>query len=309
MKSYLIFGLSVLSDMELEGAYEIDEVNIENADVTIMHEVFDDSYMELTEIEKNNDEVGVLRHYEENWACVRYKKYGVFMIEEGKRIKYNLYPWHDKHFVSQIILCVCMTVLLAQRKVTMIHGSGILYKDRTLIISGDSGAGKSSLANEIMKRNYKQMADDIVAISESETGSVAYPAFPIRKLCIDFINQNGLDKNTMIPMIDEDRDREKYGMILNEEYHNKPEKLGAMVIIKVKEDLMEPELVEVTGADKLKHLTQNFFRKDVYEQVAFTPQEMMKAIKIANEMHIYILNRPANKMTVETQADLIEKII
>ena len=304
MYYYLIFGITVASDYELKGAYEIDKT--EEIQVNIFNEKLDDTYMELSDLERDNEAVGIVKHYEENWACVRLKKHGVFIIENGDTIKYSLYSWHEEQFVSQLLLCFCMTILLIQRKTILLHGSAILYKGKTLVISGESGAGKSSLSNEIMSRGYKQMSDDIVAVGQNEDGIIAYPSFPIRKLCADFVEKQGLDKNELIPM--PDADREKYGLILKDEYYNHEALLGAMVIIRVR-DVEKPILEEITGADKLKYLTENFFRQEVYEQVAFKPEDMMRAIKIAGQMPIYSLTRPMNKMTVKEQADLIEKQI
>lgn len=301
---YLIYGLAVASDIEIEGAYRIEKTD--QIQVQIRQEQFEETYLELSELEKSNEQVGVLTHYEDNWACLRFKKHGVFMIENGTAIKYQLYDWHDNHFVSQIFLCYCMTVLLTQRKAMLIHGSAILYKGKTLIVSGDSGAGKSSLTNEIMSRGYMQMSDDIVAIGQDDKGMIAYPSFPVRKLCADFVEKHNMDKAELIPM--PDVEREKYGLILKDEYHNHEALLGAMVIIKVG-DVDEPVLEEITGSVKLKYLTENFFRQDVYEQVQLKPEEMLRAIKVAGAMPIYVLKRPKDKMTVKQQADLIEKNI
>ena len=304
MYYYLIFGLKVISDVIIEGAYEV--LEFDDEDVIIRQETFDKEYTQISDLEHTNSEVGALKHYEENWACVRFKEHGVFMIEKGNMIKYQLYPWHDKHFVSQIFLCTCMTVLLIQRNMILLHGSAILYKDKTLVISGDSGAGKSSLANEIMGRGYRQMSDDIVAIGQDKGTLVAYPSFPIRKLCADFVEQHGMDKSSLIPM--NDAEREKYGLILKEEYYGQQAPLGSMIIIRVG-DVDKPVLKEITGSEKLKCITQNFFRMDMYEQIPFKPQDMLKAVKIAGEMSIYVLTRPENKMTVIEQADLIERTI
>ncbi len=304
MYNYLIFGLRVTSDIHLEGAYAI--VKADDIQVKICQEKLDESYMEISDLERNNEQVGVVKHYEENWACLRFKKHGVFIIENGNTIKYQLYEQYDQHFVSQIFLCFCMTVLLIQRNMLLLHGSAILYKGKTLVISGESGAGKSSLSNEIMSRGYKQMSDDIVAVGQNEKGMIAYPSFPVRKLCADFVEKQEMDKSKLIPM--PDIEREKYGLILRDEYYNQETVLGAMVIIRAR-DVEEPILEEITGADKLKYLTENFFRLDVYEQISFKPEDMLRAIKIANQMPIYTLTRPMNRMTVKEQADLIEKQI
>lgn len=304
MKYYQIYGLNIESDFILQGVYEITKP--EEIDVTICREIVEEKYIKTMPLE---DEMalghGFVRH-EKKWTCARFKEIAVFIIVNGNKIGYHLYKGYDPIRVNEILLNYCMSVVAYQRNMIMIHGSGINYNGETLIISGESGAGKSSLADEMLERGYKLMADDVVAIDQDEGNIYAYPAYPMRKLCVDVLERKGIDKNNLIPIKDDER--EKYGIILKDEYYPDKAVLGAMVIIRkgsVKNVIVE----EVTGGDKLKYLTSNFIRKEIFNKVCDIKESIVKAIKMANNMHIYILTRPDNQITVQQQADIIETVL
>lgn len=300
---YRIFGLTVASDYELQEAYGIEPTD--QVDVTIVWEDMADEYKKPTEMEIQKGS-GHIRHMEKDWSCVRYVRCGTFMMSHGNKIAYYLFDGYDKVLVNQILLCYCMIVITFQRKRLSIHGSGIYYKGKTLIISGDSGAGKSSLASEIMSRNYLQMADDQVVIDVEDNCAVAYPAFPIRKLCADMVEKLNIPKERLLPM--PDLEEEKYGLILKDEYYNRKAQLGGMVILQVG-NVNEPEIREITGSEKLKYITSNFFRKEMYETEGFPPELFMKTVVVANQMPVFVLTRPDGKMTIKEQADLVEQVL
>lgn len=305
MQYYQIYGLCVESDYDLKIAYRYQTKPSELVDIIIVNKKIDEGNISKEEAELSQ-KYSRFVHFREDWACVRYPYQAIFVIENGKQINYQLYENYDQKYIEQIILCYCIPVLLLQREMLVIHGSCIKYNEKALIISGESGVGKSSLADEILGRGNQLISDDIVAVDSIEHDMYVYPSFPMRKLCVDVVERIGLDKATLLPIPKEDK--EKYGLILKEEYCKEQTEPGAMVIIKAG-DVVEPVLEEVKGSVKLKYLTENFFRTDVYEQIGLSREGFMKAIQLSNLMPIYILTRPKAKMTVKEQADLIEKIL
>lgn len=304
MKYYQIYGLNVESDFELLEAHEIDQPS--EIQVTIVQGDIEEKYTEPMAIEYEMEIGYGFVHHEETWTCARFRGLATFMIRNGAQINYHLYEGYNRIHVNELIMDYCLGILLYQRNMLMIHGSGIYYKGKALIISGESGAGKSSLSDEMLERGYQLMADDIVAVDQKSENIYAYPAFPMRKLCVDAVMRKGLDKSTLIPI--PDLEREKYGLILEHEYYAQEVLLGAMVIIR-KGNVESPVLEEVVGADKLKYLTANFIRKELFNKVSYVKVTLMKALKVANSIPIYILTRPEDKLTVKEQADLVEKNI
>lgn len=304
MRYYQICGLNVESDFTLQGAYEIEKPS--KVHVTIGQEEIEEKYTEIMPVEYEHEIGHGFINHQEKWSCARFRGIAVFVIREGNRIGYHLYEGYEAKHVSDLMIEYCLSVLAYQRNMLMIHGSGICYKGKTLIISGVSGAGKSSLAEEFLERGYQMMSDDVVPIDVEQEDLYGYPAFPLRKLCADAVERKGLDKSTLIPI--QDDGREKYGMYLQDEYYTEKAPLGAMVILE-KGNVEKPVITEILGADKLKYLTEYFIRKEIYKQISYPKESFMKAIKVANKLPMYKVIRPENQITVKEQADMLEKIL
>lgn len=299
---YRVFGLNVKSDYCLMGAYEVTE--LDNIDVEICEVPYNSKAMD-TGLQGDGGRTKY-SHFDMKETIIHLPDYLYFRIVNGNRIEYCIMNQDDELDISQKMLCLCMPTILLQRNMTLLHGSGILVNDRVLMISGESGSGKSSLAQEIMQRNHQQLTDDIIAVEEINGEFMVHPSFPVRKLCVDQVEKYHLDKTKLFKMPDDGR--EKYGLPLGDACCKNDKPIGAMVII-TPCDVEEPQLVEITGADKLKYLTANFFREDFYEQVPFTPAIMMRTIKMANQLPLYFMRRPKTGMTVKQQADLIGNIL
>lgn len=302
MKYYLMYGLTLESDIDLFGAYEIDRIS--EPDVTIRQEKIEDKYITVTSTEYDMEIGSGMICYNKDWTCARFRGLATFLITNGNHIAYHLYEGYNKIHVNELIIDYSLCVLAYQRERLMIHGSGICYKGNSLIISGESGAGKSSLADEMLSRGNLFTADDVVALDQEGNDLYVYSAYPKRKLCADVVERKGLDKSKLVLVPNDER--EKYNIIIDKEYY--PDKLGigALVIIQ-KGDVKEPVIKEITGSDKLKYLTRSYINKEIYERTSFSPNLFMKSVKIANLMKIYLLTRPESGDTVKQQADLVEE--
>lgn len=302
MKYYEMYGLTLESDIDLLGAYEIEKVS--EPDVVIRQEKIEDKYITFTPVEYDMEIGAGMVSYNKDWTCARFKGLATFMITNGNHIAYHLYEGYNKVHVNELIIDYSLCVLAYQRERLMIHGSGIYYKGKSLIISGESGAGKSSLADEMLSRGNLMTADDVVALDQEGDSLYVYSSYPKRKLCADVVERKGLDKSKLI-LVPNDQ-REKYNIILDKEYYPDKLDIGALVIIQ-KGDVNEPVIQEITGSDKLKYLTKSYINKEIFERISFTPDLFMKSVKIANLMKIYLLTRPESGDTVKQQADLVEE--
>jgi hypothetical protein len=81
-------------------------------------------------------------------------------------------------------------ILLMRRRYLPLHACCVERDGRAFAISGVSGAGKSSLAIQLVRCGYRMLADDVTAIDLSTPGSpVALPTFPRIKLWQDMLDR------------------------------------------------------------------------------------------------------------------------
>jgi hypothetical protein len=67
----------------------------------------------------------------------------------------------------------------------MIHASAVETASGVIALAGRSGAGKTTLASELIRRGGWLFADDIVALGARDGGVLAYPGPPLMNLPLD----------------------------------------------------------------------------------------------------------------------------
>lgn len=307
MYYYKIFGLTVKSDYRFEEAFEIEKKDIENIDVIIEEKELPPEIVGETEEEKRKGEINV-QFCERNRGWFRRYGYGSFMITNGDKIEYQLVSDSDRLMINQIFLCLAFFYILYQRGIIAMHGSGLVWNGKTLIVSGQSGSGKSSLAEAILKQGAKFLADDTVAVTVDENGVYAAPAYPQQKLCPDQITEE-MRKNYNMVLLPEDADVAKYGVRMPDRFCSVPQKLDALIILQKDDKISNPVISEINGSDKIKYLIQNLYKYETYTRVGLEADIFKKCIKMANEIKIYLISRPAVGMTVDKQLELVNKVL
>lgn len=300
---YMIYGLVVQTDYLLEEAYAI--AKPDKVDVVICEGNLDKELVTETEDEVLEGQ-GWIFYYTQKWAGARYIHQGAFRMEGGNTIQYHLKPECDKLFVNQIILCFCLSIILIQRGKVALHGSGIIVNGKVMVISGESGSGKSTITTALLSSGLEYIADDTVAIDFTEEAVIAYSGYPQRKLCMDTMlnfNLNPEDFRTL-----PDYEKEKYAIKQLDNYHPEAVELGGLVILTPSED-QEVKLIPITGSEKLKYVKDNLYNKTIYNYLGFGKREFEQCMKIANQVQVFILKRPMNQMTVVEQMKALEAIV
>lgn len=299
---YRIYGLIIKSDFELEEAVKLE--NCETYDAVISKTLTDMTLISCTEEE--NTQRGCILYYKDDWLCAKFIGEGVFKMTRGKSIEYYLYENHNIAFVNQIFICYCINILLMQQHKISMHGSGIVHNKNAYIISGESGAGKSSLTTAMLEREYQYLADDTVLIKFQDNIAYAVPAYPQRRVCGDLIDEFDINPDTckIIP----DYEREKYSFDSSEKYCSEEMELKAIIILKP-EEVEEVEIEEVVGSSKLQYIIENLYKKSVYQYIGFSADEFKQCVQLAGLIKVFVLKRPLQGMTLDTQIKLIEAYI
>jgi len=71
--------------------------------------------------------------------------------------------------------------LICKKGGVMMHASGVVVKNKAVLITGDSGSGKTTALKKLMNK-YKAMAEDEVVIIEKDNKVWAYPVLFSNKL-------------------------------------------------------------------------------------------------------------------------------
>lgn len=300
---YRIYGLTVTSDIEIPEAYQIEPMN--DTQVNILQEKGNSiGIKELTQYEKDLiNQHGGYRSYNDNKeAYLWLEDTGFFSMKYGTDIRYKLEDNANIVFVRQVLLVHCLNIILMQQSVICIHGSGLSNGDGGLIISGQSGAGKSTLSTALLDMGLGYVADDVNATKLVDGNVMIEPAYPQRKLCKDAMLNFGYSENEheIIPSLD----KEKYSLIVTENYRKESIQLDTIVIIEP-DNVGYVELKLITGSKKVKYIVDNVFAREEYDKVGFGPAEVTKCMLIANAVDVYVMKRPFGRDTVAEQVHLL----
>tara|TARA_B100000963_G_scaffold354768_1_gene371828 strand:+ start:9165 stop:9941 length:777 start_codon:yes stop_codon:yes gene_type:complete len=105
----------------------------------------------------------------------------IFHVTDGNLIEYNFANHISNHKKQLKILHQALPNLLFQREFFILHGSAFEFKDRSIILMGTSGSGKSESLN-VIKNHNRVISDDIIALKFSENKTICYPGLSV--LCI-----------------------------------------------------------------------------------------------------------------------------
>jgi hypothetical protein len=108
-----------------------------------------------------------------------------FLVRDGKEIIVDPAPAGDVSILCTILLGPILAVLLRQRGLAVIHASGVTINGRAVAFVGQSGWGKSTIAEAFYKRGYGVITDDVMAVSIGEKCPEVLPGYPSIKLFPD----------------------------------------------------------------------------------------------------------------------------
>jgi len=167
-----------------------------------------------------------------------------------------------------------------------LHASGIVLKDKTILISGNSGSGKSSIAwLLIQKAHARFFADDVTVLSKNDNVVMAHAAFPEIKLWNDMATLYQLNKQNKIhPEV------EKYFISAEHFFVHDDFKPNAIVVIQTTPH-HQPKIEPISGTEKFALLYKHLYRKQLTQKV-FASLDFEILTMLAKQASIYLLHRP-----------------
>ena len=290
MYQYYIYGLGVHTEIKL---YHLQEQEVAR-DVLIHYGNVPDDIAKYTE-------QGLASSMSPVQAWFR-NDVGHFVIRDGNDILVQPIGSADENDLASFVLGWCIAFLFQQRGYSAIHSSAIEVDEQAVLISGFSGAGKSTIALSLIDAGYRYLADDIAMVNPKEDMMVQ-PAFPQQKVCRNIAEQMGTD--TLL-YINEKKD--KFAYYNEKDFCDVPRKLTTMFILR-KYNGDQLRIEEITGIEKLNCILKNLFLLDAYRAMGFTLEEKARSLELAGKIAIYQISRPEGKDTVQEIRDAIIQLV
>lgn len=294
---YKIYGLFVLSQIEMKEAERIEKPD--HIDVTIIESDMPDF------IKEKKKEGFTISHARKKYAWMYFPEVGDFLTVDGHVIKYRLTEKNDLPHAKSIILGTCFGDIMYQRDLLNIHGSAVETNNKAIVISGQSGSGKSTISHELKKLGCRVLADDTVVVNLDDSTPKAVPGYPQQKLCKDMALKLGYNLKELIKLEEE---KEKYGLLLKKEYCNNPMPISILVILEKEiSDFVSYQFIE--SGDKIEYLLNSLYINMLYKKYGMEPSVFNKCIEFVKKVKILRIRRPLDKDTSEEIAKYIFSIV
>lgn len=309
MFRYKIYGLNIDSEVELLQLEKGDDssfVDVQIRQGDCKSEVI--SFLQEKDATKRRYEIGL------DYSCFE-NKGGFYIIRGGREIIFECREGYTPALISGWILGYAMAMLLLQRKILAIHCSAVAIPDKdrnggfepagAVLISGVSGAGKSSLTRKLLERGYHIMADDVAAVKFDGEKALVFPAFPYQKLCRNEVDSRKIDHDGLI-YIDEDKD--KFLVPVGDVFVSEPQTLKLMAFLTVG-DVKEVTIRKLTGFEQFLGFNNSLFLKVLKGPWENFPEVINLSMELASKCPVYQIIRPLEGNSQDRMADEVEAII
>ena len=210
-----------------------------------------------------------------------------FLIEEGNKITIDTDKTAELREIELFLLGSALSVILMQRSIVPFHGSAFEKDGKAVIITGNSGAGKSSLLRYFINKGYKALSDDVCALNEQDNKIVLTPSYPSSKIWADVLDIYNISKEEEKQVRP---DIEKYKINFEEDFSEKITEVEAIYILQSNNDI-DFSIDEIKGFNKFTKLKQNLYRPKFPEAMGKEKETFIILNKLAQQIKLYNLFR------------------
>ncbi|MBR6308499.1 MAG: hypothetical protein IKR39_07795 [Lachnospiraceae bacterium] len=296
MYNYRMYGMRIVTDREIfqllteERALELDaREGIKNAVLPVVY-IQKGVSEEMKTRDKDGQKWGI--DSKDSWVS---NNTAWINVLDGERICYEVKPTGEDSKLNSYLLGFGMALIALQKGILPIHSSGIMKGNNAILISGDSGAGKSSLTAEYIESGFDLMADDVTYIKKGEDDMpYAYPAFPYQKLCRNEVEKRHQGEEGLV-YIGEEKD--KFLVPWRGNYTAGSRPLRAIVFMS-KYDGNELKIMELKGFEKYMVLGRALFMLALLRDKVHQKDIGENVMWLASKVPVIGVLRPDGKDTL-----------
>ena len=228
---------------------------------------------------------------------------GRFFVRDGREICIQPLAAVAEEAIRLYLLSGCLAILLHQRRLFVLHCSGVATERGAVLFAGKSGTGKSTMVSAFLERGYKIVADDMLALTFDDQGRVvALPGFPQVKLWADSAKALGRSTDGLRRVTAAD---DKFIAPERERFSSDPAPLHAIYDLRVGE-VATPSLEPLAHTPRFHILLDHTWQKATLTGLGVREWHFQTAARIAALTYAARLTRPPEPLDIPRTAGLIE---
>lgn len=196
MHRYTAFGLTLASSLplpELQAGEGEEDVHISSVKSSETEFLLDPS-----DVEKP---AGIwYRYASPNQALLIWDGVGELLVRDGNCIEFTPASGAEEDTLRLFILGAGLGVLLQQRGLLVLHGSGVVVNDSALGFVGAKGWGKSTTAMALYQRGHPLISDELLAIRFDDDVAMIVPGPSPLKIWGDALTSMAIDRQVSTPV-------------------------------------------------------------------------------------------------------------
>ncbi|MBQ4551085.1 MAG: hypothetical protein IJA49_08340 [Oscillospiraceae bacterium] len=290
MKSnwYKAFGLRIESEFPIA---QLPQAEPGEADVRILHA----DLSGLTDAQR--------KYPTANSVFFRGYDQGCNFVTDGRMIQVDPFENYSESKMGLYLMGSGMGAILIQRGFMLLHGSCVTDGKNTILITGDSGAGKSTTAAEFLKRGWKLVTDDVTCIFDQDGVPMVQSSYPSQKLWQDAMDCYDVEQDDVHSLYFS-QDREKFGVNVTQHFYEGVCPL-TMVVRLVAGD--EPcSISAIEGITKADQLLRNSYRSN-FIAMENRQRHFQRCVTMSTKIPMALAVRENGKQCADTVYDLIIK--
>ena len=292
---YKVYGLEVESEININEFVSIEDINAENK----VNIVYANMPLNIKEDIKNNKKSSFSKA--ECWFHIN--DVATYRVTGGDLIEFEPCENADPYLLRVFLMCSCLGFIMIQRDIVAIHGGTIVIDNKAIILTGNRGAGKSTLTTALRLKGYPFISDDVAAIEIKDNIPMVKHGFPYQKLCSSAMDKLGYDKENYFSFMSDTEI--KYLVNAHDDFIYEDTRLFALCELSVG-DVEDVQIEEIKGSEKLNKLIANRYRVEFVQAMGgISPIAFKTLLQIAKNIKFYKIIRPNGQFTVDKQIELL----
>ena len=292
---YKVYGLEVESEININEFVSIEDINVENK----VNIVYANMPLNIKEDIKNNKKSSFSKA--ECWFHIN--DVATYRVTGGNLIEFEPCENADPYLLRVFLMCSCLGFIMIQRDIVAIHGGTIVIDNKAIILTGNRGAGKSTLTTALRLKGYPFISDDVAAIEIKDSIPMVKHGFPYQKLCSSAMDKLGYDKENYFSFMSDTEI--KYLVNAHDDFIYEDTRLFALCELSVG-DVEDVQIEEIKGSEKLNKLISNRYRVEFVQVMGgISPIAFKTLLQIAKNIKFYKIIRPNGQFTVDKQIELL----
>jgi hypothetical protein len=296
MHCYIVAGLTVRSEVPLPELVSHETIT-HDADVEIR---FAPCPTHLPQPARSEKGVEIA----ENEVLLKIEKVGRYHIKRGREIYIEAEKNAQAEDLRLFLLGSALGAIYFQRGLFPLHASVVVLNGAAVAFTGDSGAGKSTMAAWMNLQGYPLLCDDVCVVRFDDDTPIAYPAFPRLKLWKDALSS--FDINTDGLQRDYSR-ADKFHMSPSNRFWNEPVPLRHVNVLQFSDAGTDPCIEDLKPASAVHLLRNNTYRFQYISGLGLTRSHFLDCVRLARSIGVHYLNRPRRHSALAECQQLIEQ--